>query len=150
MILRSKPSFKDILFAVNGSILPRIALHLVAVTVLTVVAVFAARAHPGIFTKISAIPFTLTGIALSVFMSFRNNACYARWWEGRVLWGDLIIACRSVARQTSELGEEDRRFLLGNLCTFAAGLAARTSRRRSGAGRRPPSPHRIPIRRTRC
>jgi len=125
MILRSKPSFKDIIFAINGSILPRIALHLLAMTILTVVAVFAARDHPGIFTKISAIPFTLTGIALSVFMSFRNNACYARWWEGRILWGDLIIACRSFARQTTELREANRRFLLRNLCAFAAGLAAR-------------------------
>lgn len=125
MILRSKPSFRDIVFAVNGSILPRIALHLVGMTVVTVVAVFAARQHPGIFTQISAIPFTLTGIALSVFMSFRNNACYARWWEGRILWGDLIIACRSFARQTSQVPEDDRGFLLGNICAFAAGLAAK-------------------------
>lgn len=125
MILRSKPSFKDIILAINGSILPRIALHLVAMTILTVIAVFAARDHPGIFAKISAIPFTLTGIALSVFMSFRNNACYARWWEGRILWGDLIIACRSFARQTTDLPEANRRSLLRDLCAFAAGLAAR-------------------------
>ena len=67
----------------------------------------------------------MLGIALSVFMSFRNNACYARWWEGRHLWGELIIACRSVARQTSTLDEQDRRFLLHGLCGFTAGLAAR-------------------------
>ncbi|GLR50140.1 membrane protein [Shinella yambaruensis] len=125
MILRSKPSFKDIIFAINGSILPRIAWHLVAMTVLSVIAIFAAREHPGIFARISAIPFTLTGIALSVFMSFRNNACYARWWEGRVLWGELIIACRSFARQTAALGDDDRRFLLHRLCAFTAGLVAR-------------------------
>ena len=65
------------------------------------------------------------GIALSVFMSFRNNACYARWWEGRRLWGELIIACRSIARQTSTLEDHDRRFLLHGLCGFTAGLAAR-------------------------
>ena len=125
MILRSKPSFKDIIFAINGSILPWIAWHLLAMTVLSVIAIFAAREHPGIFARISAIPFTLTGIALSVFMSFRNNACYARWWEGRVLWGDLIIACRSFARQTAALGDDDRRFLLHRLCAFTSGLAAR-------------------------
>lgn len=125
MILRSKPSFKDIIFAINGSILPWIAWHLVTMTVLSVIAIFAAREHPGIFAKISAIPFTLTGIALSVFMSFRNNACYARWWEGRILWGELIIACRSFARQTADLGDDDRRFLLQHLCAFTAGLVAR-------------------------
>ncbi|KSV66787.1 swarming motility protein YneE [Sinorhizobium sp. GL2] len=125
MILRSKPSFKDIIFAINGSILPWIAWRLVAMAILSVIAVLAAREHPGIFAQISAIPFTLTGIALSVFMSFRNNACYARWWEGRILWGDLIITCRSFARQTIVLDNDDRRFLLHHLCAFAAGLAAR-------------------------
>lgn len=125
MILRSKPSFKDILFAINGSILPRIAPHLIGISLISVVAIFAAQEHPGIFARISAIPFTLIGIALSVFMSFRNNACYARWWEGRKLWGELIIACRSFARQTSALEERDRTFLLHGLCGFSAGLAAR-------------------------
>lgn len=125
MIIRSKPSFKDIMFAINGSILPRIAIHLVAMMLVSIVAIFAAQEHPGIFARISSIPFTLIGIALSVFMSFRNNACYDRWWEGRKLWGELIIACRSFARQTSTLEQHDRQFLLHGLCGFAAGLAAR-------------------------
>jgi len=125
MIVRSQPSFKDILFTVNGSILPRILGRLTTIAFVSLVAVLAAREHPGIFARISAIPFTLIGIALSVFMSFRNNACYARWWEGRKLWGDLIIACRSFARQVSTLSPEDRRFLLHGLCGFSAGLAAR-------------------------
>ncbi|SFU21682.1 bestrophin family protein [Mesorhizobium sp. YR577] len=125
MILRSKPNFKDIMFAINGSILPRIGAQLIAIALISVVAIFAAQEHPGIFARISAIPFTLIGIALSVFMSFRNNACYARWWEGRRLWGELTIACRSIARQTSTLEEHDRYFLLYGLCGFAAGLAAR-------------------------
>ncbi|MCS3450201.1 MULTISPECIES: bestrophin family protein [Bradyrhizobium] len=125
MIVRSKPGFRDIVFAVNGSILPRIAPHLVAIALISVLAVLAAMEHPGIFARISAVPFTLIGIALSVFMSFRNSACYERWWEGRELWGKLIIACRSFARQTSTLDEEERRVLLRGLCGFCAGLAAR-------------------------
>lgn len=125
MILRSKPDFRDILFAVNGSILPRILPHLAGIAAVTAIAVFAADEHPGIFAKISAIPFTLIGIALSVFMSFRNNACYARWWDGRKLWGELIIACRSLARQVSALDERHRHVLLRGLCGFTAGLVAR-------------------------
>ncbi|MFP3648190.1 bestrophin family ion channel, partial [Paraburkholderia sp. SIMBA_054] len=97
MIVRSKPAFKDILFTINGSILPRIVYHLIAIALLSVVAVFASQEHPGIFARISAVPFTLIGIALSVFMSFRNNACYDRWWEGRKLWGELVFASRSLA-----------------------------------------------------
>lgn len=125
MIVRSKPSFSDILFAVNGSILPRIAGRLITIAFVSVIAILAAQKVPGIFTRISAIPFTLLGIALSVFMSFRNNACYTRWDEGRKLWGELTIACRSFARHVSTLEEADRRYLLRGLCGFSAGLAAR-------------------------
>jgi putative membrane protein len=50
-------------------------------------AVVAAQRQPGIFAQIGATPFTLIGLALSIFMSFRNNACYDRWWEGRKQWG---------------------------------------------------------------
>lgn len=125
MIVRSQPSIRDIIFAVNGSILSRIARRLAMIAVVSVIAILAAREHPGIFAKISTIPFTLIGIALSVFMSFRNNACYARWWEGRELWGELIVASRSLARQTALLGEEERQYLLRGVCAFASGLAAR-------------------------
>lgn len=125
MIVRSKPNFRDVLFATNGSILPRIRLHLVAIAIINVIAILAAEEFPGIFAQMNSIPFTLIGIALSVFMSFRNNACYDRWWEGRKLWGELVISCRSFARQVSDLDERHRRFLLHGLCGFAAGLAAR-------------------------
>lgn len=125
MIVRSQPTLRDILVTVNGSILPRILPRLATIALVSAIAVLAAREHPGIFARISAIPFTLIGIALSVFMSFRNNACYDRWWEGRRLWGDLIVACRSFARQTSTVNDEDRTYLLRGLCGFSAGLAAR-------------------------
>jgi len=125
MIVRKQPSFRDILFAVRGSILPHIARRLLAVALVSLVAVVAADEWPGIFSRISAIPFTLIGIALSVFMSFRSNACYARWWEGRVLWGELLIASRALAREVAMLDERDRRYLLRGLCGFAHGLGAR-------------------------
>jgi len=125
MIIRSRPKLKDIIFAVNGSILPLIAGRLITIALVTLAAIVIALRHPGIFSQISAIPFTLIGIALSVFMSFRNSACYERWWEGRKLWGDLIIACRSLAREASTLRKEDQDYLLRGLCAFASGLAAR-------------------------
>lgn len=125
MIVRSKPRLQDILLTVNGSILPRIVGKLGLIAVVSAIAVLAAQEHPGIFARISAIPFTLIGIALSVFMSFRNNTCYARWWEGRQLWGELIISARSLGRETLLLPEDDRRELLRGVCGFACGLAAR-------------------------
>lgn len=44
-------------------------------------------------------PFTLLGLPLSIFLGFRNNACYDRWWEARKLWGGLVNTTRTVARQ---------------------------------------------------
>ena len=125
MIVRPKPGLWEVAFAVSGSILPRIAGRLAVIAVIAVAAVLAAEARPGLFVQISAIPFTLIGIALSIFMSFRNNACYDRWWEGRKLWGSLVIACRSLARRVSTLDEGERRFVLTGAAGFAAGLAAR-------------------------
>lgn len=125
MLVRRQPTLKDILFAIKGSILPRILRRLIVIATVSVIAILAATAHPGIFAKISAIPFTLIGIALSIFMSFRNNACYARWWEARELWGQLIVACRSFARETAALDDADRQYLLRGLCGFTAGLSAR-------------------------
>ena len=49
--------------------------------------------------SLTQTPFTLVGLALSIFLGFRNNACYDRWWEARRLWGALINTTRSLARQ---------------------------------------------------
>lgn len=39
------------------------------------------------------------GTALAIFLAFRNNSSYDRWWEARKLWGRLINASRVFARQ---------------------------------------------------
>ena len=36
------------------------------------------------------------GIAVSVFISFRNNQSYGRWWEARILWGALVNQSRNL------------------------------------------------------
>ena len=125
MIQRPKPDVFDILFAMRGTMLPRIAGRLALIGLASVGAVLAARLHPGIFVQISAFPFTLIGLALSIFMSFRNNACYDRWWEGRKLWGALVIDCRTIARQVASLPQPQRERIMLGLCAFAGGLAAR-------------------------
>ncbi|WP_374943698.1 bestrophin family protein [Sphingomonas sp.] len=44
------------------------------------------------------LPLTLFGTALALFLGFRSNSAYQRWWEGRTLWGAMINASRSLAR----------------------------------------------------
>lgn len=46
-----------------------------------------------------SLPLTLFGSALALFLGFRSNSAYQRWWEGRVLWGAMINASRNLSRQ---------------------------------------------------
>ena len=47
----------------------------------------------------SAIPLALYGSAIGIIVGFRNNSAYARWWEARTLWGQIVNESRSLARQ---------------------------------------------------
>ncbi len=47
---------------------------------------------------LTTIPFSLIGLALSIFLGFRNNACYDRYWEGRKLWGRMVNNSRTFTR----------------------------------------------------
>jgi ion channel-forming bestrophin family protein len=69
--------------------------------VVSLVAVLIVHRRPMLLSGLTAMPFTLVALSLSIFMSFRNNACRDRWWEGRKPWGQLLIAGRSFERQTS-------------------------------------------------
>ncbi|EJN25225.1 putative membrane protein [Pseudomonas sp. GM79] len=126
MIVRPKPNLIGMLFSLKGSIAKRIALRSLLVTLLASVIVLVETWHPAYFSKVNATPFTLLGLALSIFMSFRNNACYDRWWEGRKQLGQLIIEVRSLIRETQGLmAAAERELLLRELCGFAHGLIAR-------------------------
>ncbi|MBV1861564.1 MAG: bestrophin family protein, partial [Nannocystaceae bacterium] len=37
--------------------------------------------------QLPTVPVAVIGGALGIFVSFRTNSAYDRWWEGRKLWG---------------------------------------------------------------
>ena len=98
MILRDKPSFWQLAFALRGSIIPAIAPQVLALIGFAALVVWADR-HLAALPHLDATPFTVFGVALSLFLGFRNNAAYDRWWEGRKLWGGLLADLRSLARE---------------------------------------------------
>lgn len=98
MILREKPGPAELLFALRGSVLPHIAPQLALVGVLAVAALAWDRLVAPL-PHLSATPFAVFGVALSLFLGFRNNAAYDRWWEARKLWGGLLTDSRSLARE---------------------------------------------------
>ncbi|ATG44041.1 putative membrane protein [Phaeobacter piscinae] len=98
MILRDKPGLMQLLFAVRGSVLPRILPRILGLSALSALVLWIdANVLP--LPHTNAAPFAVFGIALSLFLGFRNNAAYDRWWEGRRLWGQLVADLRSLSRE---------------------------------------------------
>lgn len=60
-----------------------------------------------------SIPFnTVTALstALAIFLGFKSNSAYERWWEGRKIWGLLVNYSRAWTRQVITMiipGEEE-------------------------------------------
>ncbi len=125
MIIRPKAGFRDILLAVRGSTARRVALPCGLMTLLACGAVYWAQCLPEALSRLGIAPFTLIGIAISLFLGFRNSACYARWWEGRQQWGLLIVEVRSFMRETATLPFEQRARMLSCLCGFVHALRSR-------------------------
>lgn len=103
MIVRDRPAGFALFFIVRGSILAAIWRVLL---LNIVIAVFVTMAHGMIFHEkvtLTTIPFTLIGLALAIFLGFRNSVAYDRYWEGRRLWGQLVASSRNLARQCQSL-----------------------------------------------
>jgi putative membrane protein len=138
MIVRPKPNLIHILTSLKGSIAKHIFFRSLLVTALASVIVLVETLHPAYFSGVSAMPFTLLGLSLSIFMSFRNNACYDRWYEGRKLWGEMVMDIRSMTRVTQVIQDAAvREAILRNLCGFAHALNARLRREDELAAARP-------------
>lgn len=119
-----KLTFLDILFRVRGSIIRQIAWRVAITTGIACAVVFWTRYHADPLAQLGIAPFTVLGLSISIFMSFRNGACYDRWWEGRKQWGHLLVAVRSLIRETNTLGVGREEFLR-NVGGFSHALAAR-------------------------
>ena len=62
--------------------------------------------HLGWLT-LPALPLAVAGGALGIFVSFRTNSAYDRWWEGRKLWGRMINESRHWASQVMSYLKSD-------------------------------------------
>ena len=52
------------------------------------------------------LPFPLVATlatALAIFLAFRNNSAYDRWWEARKIWGGVVNISRTIGRQVMTL-----------------------------------------------
>ncbi|RJF96983.1 bestrophin [Noviherbaspirillum cavernae] len=103
MIVRDRPSGLRLFLTMRGSILSRIWKSLLVTTVLAIMVTLTGGALMHHKITLTAIPFTLMGLPLAIFLGFRNNSAYDRYWEGRKLWGELVIRSRNFSRQCLSL-----------------------------------------------
>jgi putative membrane protein len=99
-------SWFRLLFEYRGSALARIRGRLLAVFLVACSVSTLSEMLGGLRFDLTTVPFTLIGLALGVFLGFRNNTSYDRYWEGRRLWGRLVNDARSFARLSLHLISE--------------------------------------------
>ncbi|WP_068635635.1 bestrophin family protein [Thauera butanivorans] len=140
MIVRPRPHWLRLLFVRRGSLMPLIFWQLLFVFLLSCTVLVA---HGRLFdwkVTLTAAPFSLMGVALAIFLGFRINASYDRYWEARTMWGSVLIVSRNLARQALTLTarggagpDATRPFILG-LIGFAAAMRNQLRHRPCDAG----------------
>ncbi|WP_413989169.1 bestrophin family protein [Labrys okinawensis] len=99
MIVRKNPRPWELFFILRGSIVPQIWPQMLVVALISVtVTLLETRGYIHV-APIAALPFSLIGVALSIFSAFRNTASYDRWWEARKILGAMVIDARGLSRQ---------------------------------------------------
>ncbi|WP_070988228.1 bestrophin family protein [Halofilum ochraceum] len=125
MVVRPRPGVFRMLVTMRGSIVPRILPQMLYAAGLGALVASGHAIWPATLPAYSFAPFAVFGISLSIFLGFRNNAAYDRWWEARREWGTLVAEVRSLARATATFIAPDapeRRRLLHLAVVFAHSL----------------------------
>jgi len=101
MIVRPHLHWFRLLFVWRGSVLPYIITRLLLVLAVSILSILSLdwwmTLHGA--SALSIPPFTLMGVALAIFLGFRNTVSYDRYWEARKQWGALLIGARSLTRE---------------------------------------------------
>ena len=72
--------------------------------------------------------FSLITLALSIFLGFRNNTSYDRFWEGRKLWGGIVNMSRNFCRQLYSFVNDPRAQELRTTLAYACAAYPHTLR----------------------
>ncbi|MCL4141756.1 UNVERIFIED_CONTAM: hypothetical protein GTU68_005650 [Idotea baltica] len=97
MIMRDYPSSFQLFFILKGSVIPKIYGKIIGVALLSVLVLLVDQFIAKL-PHVSIGAMGIFGVALSLFLGFRNNAAYDRWWEARKLWGNIIADIRNLGR----------------------------------------------------
>ncbi|EMJ5422084.1 bestrophin family protein [Klebsiella aerogenes] len=98
MIVRPPQHWFIRLFTWHGSVLSSIIFRLSLNVGMSIIAIVLFQWYEQLGIHLTVAPFSLLGIAIAIFLGFRNNATYSRFVEARALWGTMIIAQRNIMR----------------------------------------------------
>lgn len=99
MHLPEKVPYWRIILKFRGTALVRIWKRVLFVTALSALVTWFDFPPGHANLTLTPVPFTLVGLALGIFLGFRNNTSYDRFWEGRKLWGRMVNVSRTLTRQ---------------------------------------------------
>ena len=91
------------LFIWHGSVLGTVLPPMSFILLISIAAVLLHTFQGDYLLHLNPVPFSLIGIALAIFVGFRNTVSYDRFWEGRKLWGALLNESRTLTRQALTL-----------------------------------------------
>ena len=119
MIIRHTTNTLKLLFSWRGTILPEILPSLGIVMLVSTIIGGLEYNNIVHFPELPLIAFTLIGLVLSIFLGFKNTACYDRWWEARKLWGILIATSRHLDRDCRILSQGRRERAIQQVIIFS-------------------------------
>lgn len=108
MIVRPQQHWIRLIFVWHGSVLSKIFSRLLLNFLLSIAVIIMLPWYTMLGIKFTLAPFSILGVAIAIFLGFRNNACYARYVEARHLWGQLMIASRSILREVKTTLPDER------------------------------------------
>ena len=107
MIVRPQQHWLRLIFVWHGSVLSKIFSRLLMNFMLSIAVIIMLPWYTMLGIKFTLAPFSILGVAIAIFLGFRNNACYSRYVEARHLWGQLMIASRSLLREVKTTLPDD-------------------------------------------
>ncbi|HSQ56716.1 MAG TPA: bestrophin family ion channel, partial [Gemmata sp.] len=125
-------------------VLARLWRYIVAVGIYSSLVVFLTGEwiviEPGMVPRDHTGEAVMAGIVFGWLLSFRTQTAYARWWDGRSLWGQLVNDSRNLFLKSAQYISDpaEREALAAGVVRFAEVLRDRLRLPRGSAGKHLP------------
>jgi putative membrane protein len=99
MVVKPNQSWLSQVLSFKSTALRECGPRIFAATMIATLVTYIEHQHGVGSLDLTPLPFSLSGVAIGIFLGFRGKTAYDRFWEGRTLWGGLVNNCRTATRQ---------------------------------------------------